>query len=437
MSERPRRMESVAREALDNFRVVVVTGPRQAGKTTLVRRTLGGSGTIAYLDEEATLEASLTDPAAFAAFGATPRAFDEVQRAGDPLIRAIKRIVDDDPSRGQFILNGSADFLTVPSISESLAGRAAFLELWPFTQGELGGTADGFLAQAFADPDLLLAGGPSPLGAAEYLQRICAGGFPEVVALPPRVRRTWFRDYVRTVTQRDIEELTGARRARHLPRMLSLLAARTAGELVVANLHADADLGSRATTDDYLGYIEMAYLVLMLPAWSRNLTRKIIRRPKIHITDSGLAAHLLGKNPASLARPTDPARGRLFESFVANELNRQASWLDDEVRLHHLRERDGAEIDIVAEAADGRFVAIEVKASPAVRRADARWLEWLSRKSSDDFVCGVVLHTGERAYRLGDRLLALPISRLWTAGEDQSTPAAAAPAPSAPAPNGR
>lgn len=414
MEELPRRLEPITREALADFRVVVITGPRQAGKTTLVRRTLGDTGTFARLDREATLRAARDDPTGFAEFGETPRAFDEVQRAGEPLIRAVKSVVDDNPSRGQFLLNGSADFLTVPTISESLAGRAAFLELWPFTQGELHGAPDGFLEAAFAGPDLLLAGGPSALGLADYLRRICAGGFPEATAMAPRARRTWFRDYVRTVTQRDIKDLSGARRVRELPKLLSLVAARTAGELVVASLHQAADLGSRNTTEAYLGYLEMTYLVLLLPAWSRNLSSKVARRPKVHITDSGLAAHLLGKSPESLARPTDPARGQLLESFVANELHRQASWLDEEVRLHHVRERGGAEIDIVAEAADGRFIAVEVKSAPLVQRRDARHLEWLRNRSHDDFVCGVVLHTGERAYRLGDRLMALPISRLWT-----------------------
>ena len=417
MEERPRRLEAITREALANFRVVVITGPRQAGKTTLVRRTLGGSGTFARLDQEATLQAALTDPTGFATFGSTPRAFDEIQRGGDPLVRAIKRVVDDDWSRGQFLLNGSADFLTVPAISESLAGRAAFLELWPFTQGELHGAPDGFLAQAFGDPDLLLTSEPSPLGMSDYLQRICTGGFPEVTILPERARRSWFRDYVRTVTQRDIKDLVGVRRVQQLPKLLSLLAARTASELVVANVHEAADFGSRATTEDYLGHLEMSYLVRSLPAWSRNLTRKVTRRPKVHVTDTGLGAHLLGKNPESLARPTDPARGQLVESFVFNELHRQAAWLDDEVRLHHLRERDGAEVDIIAEAADGRFVAVEVKAAAAVNRADARWLAWLRDKAPADFVCGVVLHTGSHSYRLGDRLMALPISHLWTAGD--------------------
>lgn len=158
----------------------------------------------------------------------------------------------------------------------------------------------------------------------------------------------------------------------------------------------------------------------LLRAWSRNLTRKITRRPKVHVTDTGLGAHLLGKTPQGLARPTDPARGQLLESFVFNELHRQTTWSTEEIRLHHLRDRDGAEIDLIAEATDGRFVAIDVKSAAAVNRSDTRWLRWLRNKTSDDFVCGVVLHTGARAYRLGDRLLALPVSTLWTSGQPQA-----------------
>lgn len=260
-----------------------------------------------------------------------------------------------------------------------------------------------------------LEGPPSSIGSADYLDRICTGGFPEATGLSERARRTWFRNYVRTVVERDVTELTGARRAQQLPRILALLTARTGGELVVAHIHSDSGLGSRSTTEDYIAYLQMTYLVHLLPAWSRNLTRKITRHPKVHLVDTGLAAQVLGKNPASLSRPADPARGPLYETFVLNELLRQAGWLDDEIRLHHLRDRDGVEVDIVAEAADGRVVAFEAKASSAVAPADARHLAWLRDKIGDDFIAGVVLYAGERPFTLGDRLLALPLSYLWLA----------------------
>lgn len=416
MKETPRRLKPLVDEALANFRVVVITGPRQAGKTTLVRRTIRDAGTFARLDDEATLEAARADPTGFARFGPTPRAFDEIQRGGDPLIRAIKSTVDENRAKGQFLLNGSADFLTVPTISESLAGRAAFLELWPFTQGELEGGPDGLLEKLFSEPEEILNQKASKLTVRDYHERLCLGGFPEAVTLKDRARRTWYENYIRTVTQRDIRELTGARRSRQLPNILALLASTTAGELVVSRIHEDSGLGSHSTTDDYISYLQMVYLVNLLPAWSRNLTKKVARHPKVHIGDSGLAAHILGKSPDALARPTDPARGPLLETFVFNELLRQASWLEDDIRLYHFRERDGAEIDFVAERADGQVVAVEVKTSSSVTAGDTRWLKWLRKKVATDFVSGVVLYTGERPYRLDDRLYALPISYLWSTG---------------------
>ena len=205
----------------------------------------------------------------------------------------------------------------------------------------------------------------------------------------------------------------GARLTHELPKLLRLLAARTSGELVLESLHSGSGL-NRQTIDNYLGYLQMTYLLLLIPAWSRNLTSKAARRPKVHITDSGLSAFLLGKDPRSLARPTDPARGQLIESFVVNELHRQVSWHADPVSLHHFRDRGGREVDLIAEAADGRIVSVEVKSAPVVTQQDARHLRWLRDRVPNDFVCGVVLHTGERAYRLGDRLLAVPVSHVWT-----------------------
>jgi len=402
---------------MEAFRVVTLNGPRQAGKTTLARlvhRRRGG--TLVTFDDSDALEAARRDPLGFVTGFPEPLVIDEFQLAGDPLARAIKRVVDDDPRPGRFLLTGSSDFLSIPSLSESLAGRVRIVDLWPLSQGEQEGTVERFIDLLFDDPEALRGPPPSDLDRADCFRRVCRGGFPEVTATASaRIRAGWFDSYVRTVTQRDIRELARIRQARELPRLLRLAAARTAQEANTADLARDVGMPA-ATVRGYLSLLAAVYLLVRLPAWSRNLTAKVKRRPKNYLTDSGLAADLLGLDPAALARPTAPAAGQLLETFVVMELLRQRGWSTTRVDLHHFRDRDGPEVDVVLESRDGRVAALEVKAAVSVSRRDFRWLEMLRDKLGALFVQGAVLHAGPRAYGFGDRLAALPVSTLWRAG---------------------
>ena len=409
-----RHLMPAVSEALETFRVVVLHGPRQAGKTTLVRQ-LVGDGTFLPLDDEALFRAACEDPAGLIGGRSPPIVIDEVQRAGDPLVRAIKLAVDQDPTPGRFLLTRSADFLTVPTISESLAGRAAIFTLFPFSQGEIHGRPESFLERLVHDHASLGRSGPvSQVEPGEYEHRICAGGYPEVMNMGRRAMLRWFDAYVRTIAARDVVELTGARRAAQLPQLLRAVAARTANELVVSKVHGQVGLGSVQTTADYLSHLEMIHLIETVPAWSVNLTARVKRHPKVHLIDTGLAAALLAKTPEMLTWPTDPARGPLFETFAVNELLRQASWLDIPVGFHHYRDRHGREIDLICELPDGRVAAVEVKAAATVSAKDAAHLVWLRERLGSRFGYGVVLYTGPHPLPLGDRIAALPLSCLWT-----------------------
>ena len=411
---RERHLERVIRRALGSFRVVMIQGARQTGKTTLARR-VGASGTFLSLDDDDLLRAARRDPKGFIAEHPRPVVIDEVQRAGDPLVRAVKMAVDRDPSPGGFLLTGSADFLTVPGISESLAGRVVIFELHPFSQGEAEGREEGFLRRLLQAPDSLRSAPGAGLSSSEYARRICTGGYPEPFEMDDLDRRRWFDAYVSTSTSRDAAELTGARRTREMPRLLRLLAARTAGELVVSNVHREIGFGSINTTSDYLAHLEMIRLVALLPAWSANLGARVRRRPKVYITDTGLAASLLGKDPAALAWPADRARGQMFETFAVNELRRQAGWSDFRVDFFHYRDRNGREIDLICEAPDGRAAAVEVKAASSARPEHAAHIAWLRDRLGGRFTAGVVLYTGASALPLGDRITALPLAALWEA----------------------
>lgn len=409
---RQRAITGRYRDVVATRRVTVVTGPRQSGKTTLVDSQLSlTGGDMRSLDEQGVLAAALEDPAGFVALGGRPLVIDEVQRGGEPLVRAIKARVDRDPTPGQFVLTGSSNFLTVPTVSESLAGRAGFVEVWPFTQGELTGVADRFVDAIFGGVAALAEYRPSGISRGELLERVCVGGYPEVHGLAPRARAGWFRDYVRTTIERDVVEMSGIRKVPEMGQLLRLLAARSGCELVMQSLIEDSAL-ERQAVYDHRAWLQTVHLVATLPAWSRNLTRRVKRRPKVFLTDPGLAAWLVGRTPAGLEDPTDPATGQLIETFVFAELRRQLTWAATEAALFHWRDRSGAEIDFVLES-DGRVAALEVKAGQTPRQEWFRWLGRMRDIVGDRFLAGVVLYGGQQVLPFGDRLLAVPIAALW------------------------
>lgn len=395
-------------------RVVIVGGPRQSGKTTLLRlfqKQVGGS--LRSLDQSSILAAARADPVTFANHDGRPRIIDEVQRGGDPLILAIKHAVDQDDARGQFILSGSTRFLGVPNLSESLAGRAAFVEVWPFTLAERTGAPSDMGTMLVDAPGDLLGADVSPWSRDEYLDLFCTGGFPEVVRLRDGFeRQAWFEGYLQTVIQRDVRQFADIQHAALVPRLLSLVAARAGSPIVANDLSRAVEL-NQATVRHYLSYLDIVFLTIPVPAWSTNLTTKVAKAPKTYLSDSGLSAHLVDIEPSSLRRPGHPALGPLVETFVADELTRLLANQDRGLTLRFFRDRDGREIDFVLAARDGRITGVEVKASASVSATDFRHLAWLRDKLGDAFTAGIVLYLGDQTLSFGDRLIAAPVSALW------------------------
>ena len=322
--------------------------------------------------------------------------------------------VDDDQATGRFLLTGSTDFLAVPTISESLAGRAAILRLWPMSAAEMNDTAGCGLGDWFE--------GRAPVGEAsqltrtDYLEMVCAGGYPEAVELNPPARRMWFESYAETVLSRDVAALADVRRAGALRAVLQLAAERTAGELNIADWCRRLAI-DRGTLEAYLGWLRMVFLVHELPAWTRNLTARAVKRPKLHLADTGLAAALINVDPDALRPATAVATGTLLETFAANEAARQLSASGEPLHLHHYRDSAGHEVDLVIERADGAVVAVEIKGTASPGTDHLKHLAWmrdhLDAVSPDAFRAGVLLHTGPRSLKVGDRLYSAPIDTLW------------------------
>lgn len=397
-----------------NFRVVIVNGPRQSGKTTLLRQLNERfQGTYLTLDDSTLRAAAQADPAVFITDGSPPMMIDEVQRGGDDLVLAIKAAVDKSQAKGQFVLAGSTRFLSDPSLSESLAGRAGIVEIWPFAMQELRGADGGFLSAAFTEPDRLRSAPASDYQRSDYFELICAGGYPEPQSMTTsRARDQWYRAYLQAVIDTDVREMARVEEPSNLASLLRLVAMSTAGEFNATK--AGSDLGlHRVTVDRYLSLLETVFLVRPLPAWSRNLTARAVRRPKLHITDTGLAAHLIGVDAEGLARRVAPSRGPLVESFIVNEVAKQATWSPISLRLYHWRLPQSHEVDLIVERANGQVIGVEAKATDALRLEDFRGLTALRDRLGDDFLHGFVFYTGPRSLSFGDRLTALPISALW------------------------
>lgn len=408
----PRNVAPALRSVLSEARVVALTGARQTGKTTLVRaEAQRAGGRYVTLDDEAQRLAVARDPLGALA-GPYPLVIDEFQLGGDELLRAVKRLVDADDTPGRFLLTGSAHFLTIPRISESLAGRVALIDLWPLSQGELRGRRDRFAERLFGSTAALRAIAPEPITPAAAFAAVEAGGYPEIRRLSPARRRGWFSDYLRTITRRDVPTYADLRRVDELPRLLRLLAARTACELNLAAVSRELGM-ARTTLDPYVAMLELVGLFTRVPAWSTSLTSKVVKHAKGHVADTGLAASLLGATAETLGDPMHRARGPLLETFVALELAKQRTWAKVPFDLHHFRDRELFEVDLVLEADDGRVAAVEVKAAQSVGEKDLRGLDGLASRLGDRFVNGVLLYLGADVVPLGPRRTAMPLSALW------------------------
>jgi len=404
----PRFTRRKLEEALADTPVVLVHGSRQSGKTTLARM-LGYEAGYEYItfDDNVQLAAAQADPVGFVADLPDKTILDEVQRVPD-LFLSLKSAVDRDRRPGRFILTGSSNVMLVPRLSDSLAGRIEIIRLHPLTQDEIARKESRFL-------DALIEGRfknreYGRLGV-ELAERIVAGGYPAALARKNSARRSaWYRDYIDTLVQRDVRDLTRISAMDALPRLLQLAAGQTARLVNVSELASAFQL-SRPTIRDYVTLLERIFLLEHLQPWHSNKLSRLIKKPKLHLADTGVAAALLGADEKMLAKDRS-LLGQLLETFVYQELRRLASRRDTPVVFSHFREKDGTEIDIVMEYNAGQMAGVEVKAAATVTSADFRGLRKLKEVAGDRFTTGIVLYDGDRVAPFGDNFYAVPIP-LW------------------------
>lgn len=407
----PRYIQPRLMAALADTPVVLVSGPRQAGKTTLVRQLAGTERRYLTLDDEVTRLVAKEDPVGLIR-SIDSAVIDEVQRAPD-LLLAIKKAVDEDRRPGRFLLTGSANLMALPSIADSLAGRMETLVLLPLAQCEITPNPESSLSwldTLFAD-GLLAATQPAVGGA--LVDKVIRGGYPEALSRDDnRRRRAWGRQYIDALIQRDIKYIATIDKLDQVPRLLRALA-QTAGQLCnYSQLGGQVGIDHK-TASKYIAIFEQMYLMQRVPVWSGNRLTRLVKTPKLQFLDSGLLSVMLDFS--------DPMRqrklfGQLLESYVFAELRKQITWAEGEYGLFYYRDKDQYEVDFVVENASGDIIGIEVKAAASLSMSDLAGLKRLASVAPQHFKAGIILYDGTETLPLGqvnDRpLWAIPIATL-------------------------
>ena len=418
-----RHLHPVLDELLQDEPVVILTGARTVGKSTLLAAYAASRGVaVLDLDDLATRRAVAADPGLFvAADQPEPVCVDEFQHVPQ-ILDAIKSELNTDLRPGRYMLTGSTRYGSLPAASQSLTGRAHVVTMWPLSHGEIAGRQETALDALISDPAALVTAAASRTTRADYERIVLAGGFPLAVAREPgRSRDRWFRDFVGRVVERDVLEIRKIRQRQVLPLVMQRLAGQTGQVVNIAGV-ADAIGLDAATVKDYLGLLEAVFLIHRLEPFTRSPTQRAIRSAKFHAVDAGLAAYLSGLTQAKISGRSPAALtqfGHLVETFAVNELLKQAGWSRQQVGFSHFRTRDQQEVDLVIESDAGSVAAIEVKASGTVSDRDFTGLRLLRDKLGAAFVGGAVVNLGQRSYTYEDRLHVLPLDRLWAADRYQ------------------
>lgn len=404
-----RMLRGALEEALADTPVVCLLGARQTGKSTLAG-ILAPDRHYITLDDQNLLQSAMSDPVGFIAQLPDFVTLDEVQRVPG-LLLAIKRQVDVDRRPGRFLLTGSANLLQLPRLADSLAGRMECLYLQPFSEAEKEGAPGHFLKRLLNGELNEPLRGATDLKRSTLPERLIMGGYPEPNQRSRSRARQWHRQYLRSIMERDVRDVARIKDSGDLARLLELLAHRTAELLNVSSLANDLHV-DRQTADRHLAILEKLFLIRTLPAWHRNSANRLVKAPKIHLCDTGLAATLADLHPENWNAKRDRF-GHLLESFVLQQLVAQAGWTDPDLRFWHYRDKDKVEVDCVITR--GRKVwGIEVKAAATVSSSDAAGLHRLAEQAKSDFQAGIVLYDGDAVIPLGQSgFLGVPLSKLW------------------------
>ena len=409
-----RNLESIVKDTLNDTPVTVIQGARQVGKSTLAAMISRDMNSISVtLDSDITRAAAKENPYEFVSqYNEGLLIIDEIQKCPE-LLGAIKMSVDENRKPGRFMITGSANILNLRNANESLAGRAETIVVEPFSVGEMRGVKEDFVSALINDDILTVLRKEEPLTRAEYARFIENGGYPEAQGRISKRRSAFFKNYIARVLDHDAIELSGLAHLDQMQKIFILLAGNPSQIYVRSNVSRLVGI-PESSMNGYIRLLEDLCLIRTLPAWGKNYSRRAINKPKIIISDTGIVCSLHGITGGFLANiESGNVLGPLLEAFVISEINKQRTWSELDFTSFYYRDCDKKEVDLVLELADGKIIAIEIKASSSFSTKDFAGLKMLREILGVRFHCGILLHTGTQALPFGERLFATPISSIW------------------------
>ncbi|MDE2731948.1 MAG: ATP-binding protein [Bacteroidota bacterium] len=400
-----RTIEPELERIVGSFRSMVLTGPRQSGKTTLLKHQFAERFSYMSLESPARRAEALTDPESFLALNPPPLIIDEVQYAPD-LISFVKLKIDDrSDMKGQYILTGSQNLLLSQEVTQVLSGRTVFARLWPLSGHERAGLPQAKLPWERTHPS-------KPLPQVAHLdiwQQLAAGGYPEPVSLSPADRSDWFESYVLTYLERDVRQIRRISMFAQFQSFLVQIALQSGQLLNLTTLSRKVGVSLNAVKS-WLSLLEATYQVILVRPYFSSLSKRLVKSPKVYLTDTGLLCHLLGIRDANAAVDS-PFKGAIMETAVAMELSKAFAHHRSQDRLWFWRTSDGLEVDFIVETPQG-LIPVEVKSGSTPHRGMSRSIRRLRKLMPDRLHPGYVIHTGGSLGALGGGDTALPLAFL-------------------------
>lgn len=405
----PRWQKDSIENAIKTRRVLLLSGARQCGKTTLAKQLVTKNTSYRTLDDLTLRQLAENDPSGFVKHSGKMLIIDEIQRV-PALLSAIKLVVDEDTRPGQYLLTGSANIQSLPSVQESLAGRIRKIRLRPLSQGELLQTQPLFLEKAFKET--FSKENKNKYDRKEMLKIALRGGFPEAIQLGPKECQQWYHDYITALLERDLNDITRITRYNAMQELIYTLAAWSGNLMDISAIGSGLAI-RRSTIESYINALETLYIVERVYPWTRTDYERVGKQTKLYMLDSGLMAAILHWKIDQVEFDSDRS-GKLIETFVFNELTAQIDAHENKYKLFHYRDREQREIDFLVERDDEALLGIEIKAGSSISTADFKHLKWFKENiaKKKPFV-GIVLYTGEYAGSMGENLWAIPFGLLW------------------------